>query len=133
MKQIFVLMTLAASFAASASTVTITREALGSGTPGEYGAEQAQVVLDNNIFHAPQYLPYYPTAASLWPRVVEVPCVKTPTGLACDGYHTLPAMGRGEYLFFIPKVVEPVKPEVVLVPVPGPVVYKEVPVKRKSE
>ena len=129
MKQLFVLMALAASVA-SANTV-IDREALGSGTPGEYGFEVASPVLANDIFHAPQFLPYHPTAATIWPRIVEVPCTRTAAGLKCAGYHTLPGMGRGEYLFFQPLVVDAVKPEIVTVP--GPTVYIEVPMKRKKE
>jgi hypothetical protein len=46
-------------------------------------------------------------------------------------------MGRGEYLFVSPRVVEAAKPQVVTVikEVPGPVreVFVEVPVKKKGE
>jgi hypothetical protein len=52
-------------------------------------------------------------------------------------------MGRGEYLFITPKIVEPAKPVIVTntvtvvkeVNVPGPVreVFVEVPVKKKKE
>jgi len=121
--------------AASAQTVTapvvgIERETLGSGTPGQYGWEQAQPVLENDIFHAPQYLPYYPTAATIWPRVIEVPCVRVGNALKCEGYH-FDGIYRAEYLFFTPKIVEPAKSTVVVVP--GPVILKEVPVRKMKE
>lgn len=58
-------------------------------------------------YFEPQYLPYYPTAATIWPRVIEVPCVREKDGkLTCEGYNWTPAMGRGEYLFIMPKVTE---------------------------
>lgn len=117
--------------------VVIEREALGSGTPGLSGYERAVPVLENNIYHAPQYLPGYPTAATIWPRVIEVPCVRQQSGLKCQGYHWTPAYGRAEYLFFTPKVVEPVEPVVitkeVIVQSPPKIILKEVPVKRKKE
>lgn len=114
--------------------VNLSNKELGSGTPGKTGYENA-VKWDNNIFHAPQYMPGHPTAATLYPRVIDVECVKVSTGLNCKGYNWLPELGRGEYLMIRPvlapepKVVEKVVPVVV----PGPTVYKEVPVKAKKE
>ncbi len=74
---------------------------LGSGEPGEPGFEKATPVY-NNIYHVPQYMPGYPTAAIIWPRVIEVPCRKVEAGLQCDGYNWTPNMGRAEYLYFMP-------------------------------
>lgn len=83
----------------------------------------------DNYIHVPQYMPYYPTAAVIWPRVVEVPCEKTEAGeLRCEGYNWTPAMGRGEYLFFVPKVRNEPLP-----PAPPVIIYKEVPVKKGKE
>ena len=127
---------LAASAHAQVSDVVgIERSVLGSGTPGKVGYEQALPVLQNDILHAPQYLPFYPTAASIWPRVVEVPCTRVGKTLKCEGYNWSPALGRGEYLFITPKIVEPAAPVVVQVPVPGPerIVIKEVPTKKVRE
>lgn len=121
---------------ANRSDVGIERTTLGSGTPGVYGYERALPILENNIFHAPQYMAAFPTAATIWPRVVEVPCTKTGNALKCEGYDWQPKMGRGEYLFFKP-VVRVVEPPVVVtntvvreVPV---IVLKEVPAKPKRE
>jgi hypothetical protein len=114
--------------------VGIDRETLGSGTPGRGGVEHAIPVLQNDIFHAPQYMPYYPTAGVIYPRVIEVPCKRvSQNNVTCEGYHWSPKMGRGEYLFFTPKI-EPA-PSVIVkeVVVPGPVIYKEVPIKKPRE
>jgi len=114
--------------------VNLSNKELGSGTPGKTGFENA-VKWDNNIFHAPQYMPGHPTAATLYPRVVDVECTKVTSGLNCKGYNWMPAMGRGEYLMVNPVLApEPVVVTKTVV-VPGPVVVKEVlvEVKKKKE
>jgi len=151
MKQLFAVMALAAiaaSASAQTATIDIQRNEYGSGTPGMRGIENADVV-ENNIYHAPQYLPFHPTAGTIWPRVVEVPCVRVGTSvvstvnrrgdvvarttepkLKCDGYNWTPKMGRGEYLFFKPVIAEP---PAVSVEVRERVIIKEVPRKKIHE
>lgn len=82
--------------AAGAPPLRIERQPFGSGLQNATGTENAQPVGDLGVWHAPQYLPGFPTSATIWPRVVEVPCVND----VCAGYSITPAMGRGEYLFF---------------------------------
>jgi len=134
------LVLLALAFSASAQTpnVTVERKALGLSMNSK--VENAKVVdnsgLENDILHGTQYMPGFPTAATIWPRVVAVPCVKADEGLKCEGYRWSPALGRGEYLFITPQVVErPAPPPPVIVTVPGPerIVLKEVPVKKQRE
>lgn len=86
------------SCAAHAATpdLRIERRLFGSGLQNATGTENAQPVGDLGVWHAPQYLPGFPTAATIWPRVVEVHCVNG----VCGGYAITPEMGRGEYLFF---------------------------------
>jgi len=121
-----------------AQNVTVAREALGSGQPESKGVENA-AKWDNNVFHAPQYMPGYPTAATLYPRIIDVPCTATGNTLSCKGYNWLPELGRGEYLMIRPTVVVAEKPQVItkIVTVPGPVqireVLVEVPKKPKKE
>lgn len=120
---------------ASADDTTIYNTPLGSGTPGaESKLEDAKPVMDG-MYHAPQYMPGYPTAATLFPRVVDVECIKADnlatggTGLVCNSYNWSPAMGRGEYLFIRPTVAQPVvapEPKVITI-------IKEVPVKHGRE
>jgi hypothetical protein len=109
---------------------------LGSGTPSAESAKgtEATELVNDSASHAPQYLPGYPTAATIFPRVVEVPCTKAADGkLNCAGYNWAPNMGRAEYLYITPKVVEAPKPAApVIVKEPYPV-YVEVPVQKKKE
>ncbi len=118
---------------AMAQNVNVTREALGTGQPELSGMEQT-TKWDNNIYHALQYMPGYPTAATLYPRVIDVPCTQSGTTLQCKGYNWSPDMGRGEYLMIHPVVVhEPVSTVItntvikeVLVPAPLPMVTKKI-------
>ena len=100
MKTLFVVMVMM-STSAMADT-WINRTTLGSGTPGEQGVEVGHVMPDK-VYFTPQYMPGYPTAATIWPRVVEVNCEGKDQSLVCEGYHWTPKMGRGEYLFYVPK------------------------------
>jgi hypothetical protein len=93
--------TLALAPAFAQPVVEIGRMLLGSGEPGQPGVENATMVA-NDVYHVPQYLPGFPTAATIWPRVIEVPCRSVAARLRCDGYNWTPAMGRGEYLYFTP-------------------------------
>ena len=124
-----------------AGATVVMRHQLGSGTPGFVGFEPA-THLGEGIYHAPQYMPMYPTAAVLWPRVIEVECEREGGRFVCGGYDWLPALGRGEYLYIRPTVKEPVAPTVVEKIVPVPVVkeriierrvYVEVENKKKGE
>lgn len=113
--------------------VNVSREALGSGTPESHGMENA-VNWDNDIYHAPQYMPGFPTAATLWPRVVDVQCQKVGSTYNCEGYHWMPEFGRGEYLMIRPvaKVIVPPVTNTVIKEVPV-IVLREVPEKKKAE
>lgn len=132
-----ILATIMVAFTGSvlAQNVLVNREELGSGQPETFGNETA-IIWDNNIFHAPQYMPGFPTAATLWPRILDVRCDLVADTLHCDGYHWLPEMGRGEYLMIHPVVVAKQPPQIISntiikeVPV---IVLKEVPVKKKAE
>jgi hypothetical protein len=122
--------------------VVIANTAQGSGSPGEVGYEAAAPVLSNNIYFTPQYMPAFPTAATIWPRVVEVPCTESDGHLQCAGYEWSPKLGRGEYLFFKPVVVKapPVVTEIVPVfvseptftPIPEQSILKKIPNKKKK-
>ena len=104
MKHFLAMACAAAAFGVAAQTVEIQRAPLGSGEPGMQGYEAAVLVSDD-IYHVPQYLPGSPTAASVWPRAVRVLCRPDGQRLLCDGYQWSPALGRGEYLYFIPVIV----------------------------
>lgn len=115
-----------------AGEVGVGTKDMGSGTPGSVGLESATVVV-NDLRQAPGYLPYHPTAATVWPRVIEVDCVKQSSGnLDCEGYRWSPSMGRGEYIFIQPRIKEPVEPVIIERAVPFEVI-KEVPAKKIRE
>jgi hypothetical protein len=87
-------------------SLEIERRALGSGEPGQTGFESAVAVAPGeNTYHVPQYLPGFPTAATLWPRIVRVRCRQAASVLQCEGYQWIPAFGRAEYLYFVPEIV----------------------------
>ena len=117
-------------FADGVSAVTVQDQVLGTGVPGASGVQETYALPDG-VYHAPQYLPGSPTAATIYPRVVEVNCTKNADGsLNCEGYHWLPEMGRAEYLLVKPRVVEAPKPVIVEKVV---TVIKEVPAKKIRE
>lgn len=133
MKLIFATILSLTVSAAFSQQVTIKYEELGSGVPESNSPENA-VRWDNDIFHAPQYLPGYPTSASLWPRLVDVLCAKHDKILTCDGYHWTPDLGRGEYLMIHPVIKQESTENVTTIIEKVPViVLKEVPVKKKGE
>lgn len=144
MRSLIIMAALAVSTTAFAAEVNLDKKVLGSATPvyNATGVENAVIVdnakLENNILHVPQYLPYHPTAATIYPRVISVPCVRDGSALKCEGYNWLPSMGRAEYLFITPRIVEhtpALVPVVVYKEVPGPVreVFVEVERKKKKE
>lgn len=79
------------------------------------------------IYHSPQYMPNYPTAAPIWARVVDVEC----EGDSCKKIDYLPEMGRAEYLFFRP--IQKKQPVQCCVQKEPRIVFVEVPVKKKPE
>lgn len=110
--------------------IVINRQLVGSGAQTGVGKQTSIIVHRQGLLHTPNYMPGYPTATTLWPRVVRVPCVKGVDGkLYCDQFDWTPADGRGEYIYYTPMVKEPAY----CPPSPPVVVYKEVPVKKKKE
>jgi hypothetical protein len=90
------LILMCAAHGASAPGLRIERRPFGSGLQNATGIENAEPVGDLGVWHVPQYLPGYPTSATIWPRVIDVTCIND----VCPGYNITPALGRGEYLFF---------------------------------
>lgn len=117
------------SYNAHANDTSTNQVQLGSGVPSEGGVTNAPLVMDG-MYHAPQYLPSHPTAATIWPRVVDVDCTNDGQVVKCDGYNWSPEMGRGEYIYIRPRFN---KDPVPLAPVSPIVIYKEVPIKKGLE
>jgi hypothetical protein len=89
----------ATASAAPASDIRIERVSMGSGLQNASGTDNAEPVGDFGVWHVPQYMPGFPTAATIWPRVVVIQCSSNDL---CSGYEVTPELGRGEYLFFRP-------------------------------
>lgn len=101
------------SSAFAAGDIQIQSREFGSGTPGIKAPQKATEVQDG-LYLAPQYLPGSPTAATIYPRVIDVKCVRQVTGEAvCEGYNWTPDMGRSEYLLIRPSIKELPAPPVV--------------------
>lgn len=103
----------AAGAHAQGSAVRVIGIALGSGVPSAHGAPASSVAdhVADDDFHVPNYLPGHPTASTLWPRVVHVPCRRHADRdeLLCAGYGVSPL--RGEYIYLRPVVeAEPPPP-----------------------
>ncbi|MDB5772817.1 MAG: hypothetical protein JWM42_3191 [Burkholderia sp.] len=102
------------------------------GTPGNAttaGTETARIAVVDGLYHVPNHLPGFPTAATLWPRELPVECDRDPAAGAatCIGYQGHAALGRGEYIFMRPYVrvvARPARPEP-LAPPPQPVATKK--------
>ena len=109
--------------------VYVKDEAFGSGAPGTRGYTKA-TRLPGGIYFVPQYLPGNPTAGVVYPRVINVPCkVGANNTLYCDGFHWLPSMGQGQFLFVQPVIVHAKKPIIVVVKQTR-TILKEVPIKK---
>lgn len=108
----------------------VERLPFGSGTPAgdvTTGTESAHAVIDG-LYHVPNYMPGFPTAATIWPRELPVECESDPIDGSprCTGYRVLPAVGRGEYIFVRP-YAKPA-PQIVQAPPPAqpvPVTHKK--------
>ncbi len=113
----------------------VERLPFGSGTPADgvtTGTETAHAVADG-LYHVPNYMPGFPTAATIWPRELPVECDadsdSTDGAPRCTGYRVLPEVGRGEYIFVRP-YAKPVKHVVQAPPPPPP--PRPVPVTHKK-
>jgi hypothetical protein len=106
---------------------------LGSGVPVIAGVPSPSVAdhVAGGDYHVPNYLPGHPTAATLWPRVVYVPCKRDEARgeLLCGGYDVSPV--RGEYIYLRPLVEATPPPREVPPPPPKPIPRPAPPVRKK--
>jgi hypothetical protein len=121
MKKVLVLCVALLSMSAFADEITIRNMVYGSGTQeAKVESTQAQETYPGSgLYHSSDYMPGYPTASPIFPRVVDVPCTKGDKGITCDGFNWSPSMGRGEYLLLRPLIPKEV-PVVAVVPPPPP-------------
>jgi len=88
-------------------TLQIQRIPSGSGVPaaGRTSGYDTAEYVNGGLYHVPNWLPFQPTAATIWPRVVAVKC-KSKTGVwFCDGYAVNGILARGEDVYISPLLV----------------------------
>jgi outer membrane protein OmpA-like peptidoglycan-associated protein len=106
------------AISASAKEITIHGMAYGSGTQDVAITSADETYPGSGLYSVQSYMPGYPTAGVIYPRVIDVKCVEEANGkVDCDGYNWSPSMGRGEYLLVHPIItkfsmpaMEPAKP-----------------------
>lgn len=130
MKKIAAIMLVAAGVGAQAQDgrLTVENSILGSGV-NNVGNSLA-VEVHHGVFHVLQYMPGFPTAATLWPTVIKHNC--NIPNKDCELFDYKPSYGRAEYLFFRPfeEKESPVPVVNCCEKDRNPIViYKEVPVK----
>lgn len=117
--------------------IAVNRNRLGTGTrtPMITVGTETAIYVDDGYYHLPQYLPSYPTAGVIWPRVVEVECEEVDAKVVCSGYSWAPRLGRGEYIMIVPRMKPAPEPKSTptVITVPPVIIYREVPPKRKAE
>lgn len=92
-------------------SVDVARVPTGSGSPLVLTSKPQSQTYDTaypvaqNLYQVPGFMPYFPSAGTIWPRVVRVHCR---TANDCDGYNITPSLGRGEYIYVQPVIDEPV-------------------------
>lgn len=111
--------------------IAVNQKPLGSGdASNKSGMQKGSLMFERQpysegVFFTPQYMPGYPTSSTIWPRIVDVDCVKVGHDAVCDGYNWTPDKGRGEYLMYRPKFKE--------TKVERRTIYIEVPQKPKAQ
>ena len=117
------LLLLLLSTPALAQDFTLNGSEFGSNTPADnVHAVMVDRAAGVGVYHAPQYLPGHPTAATIWPRVVPVKCVEQKNKIECENYKWLPEMGRPEYIFVTPVLEKNTPPQ----NVPPVIIIREV-------
>lgn len=86
----------------SAQEVIIENRPLGSGEPGDVNGFAVGKRVYPGMYQSIQYMPGYPTAVTIFPRVIDVQCIQTAVNVICEGYSWSPKLGPGEYLWFHP-------------------------------
>lgn len=117
---------------AVATEFKIYQKPLGSGDASMKSGMQGNFQMfekypySEGVYFTPQYMPQYPTAAPIWPRIVDLNCLKVGQDVVCEGYNWTPDKGRGEYLMYRPRMKDGT-------PIKTRTIYVEVPIKQKAE
>jgi len=88
--------------------IEIANVPMGSGVPSigqSLGYSEAMPVADG-LYHVPGYMPYQSSAATIWPRVVNVKCDNQNGTWYCTGYHIDGVLERGEDIYVRPQFIQ---------------------------
>lgn len=98
MRKLFITVLLAVTSLAASAQYVVENKLLG---PGNYeiGSSPAFKVL-GDLYHVPQFMPGYPTSATIWPRVTKTKCRFENRTVYCDPVRLTQYGDRTEYLFF---------------------------------
>jgi len=90
------------------ASIEVANVPMGSGVPSggqTIGYSEATPVSDG-LYEVPGFLPYDPSAGTVWPRVVDVRCIDKAGTWYCTGYHIDGVLGRGEDIYVRPVFIK---------------------------
>ena len=98
MRKLLVSLALVAVSTVASAQHNVQNALLGTGNDDALTTKSFEVY--NDIYHVPQYMPGFPTAATIWPRVVKTKCTWTGRSMYCDAIRHADYGYRTEYLYF---------------------------------
>lgn len=101
MRKLFITVLLAFISLSASAQYVVDNKLLGPGN-FELGSSPAFKVL-GDLYHVPQFMPGYPTSATIWPRVTKTKCRFETRTIYCDPVRLTQFGDRAEYLFFTEK------------------------------
>ena len=97
---------------AVAKEITVHGMAYGSNSQDLTITSAEETYPGSGLYSVPSYMPGYPTAGVIYPRVIDIKCIEAASGkVDCDGYNWSPSMGRGEYLLVHPVITKASAPK----------------------
>lgn len=101
MRKLFISLLLAVVSATASAQYLVQNKILGPNNVENGSGLGIKVFGD--FYHVPQFMPGFPTAATIWPRVVKTDCRFTDRNIYCDSIRLTQYGDRSEYLFFTEK------------------------------
>lgn len=101
MRKLFITVLLAVTSLAAGAQHVVENKLLGPGN-FEIGNSSAFKVY-GDLYHVPQFMPGYPTSATIWPRVIKTKCRFENRTVYCDPVRLSQYGDRSEYFFFTEK------------------------------
>jgi hypothetical protein len=90
----------------SPPSIEVANVPMGSGMPGQSVGYTEATPVSDGLYQVPGFMPYQSTAASMWPRVVDVTCHNQSGTWYCNGYHIDGVLERGEDIYVRPQFIQ---------------------------